>query len=146
MESIIIKSHPNVLTPDMKFFLCQHPSLRRWRCQKGTESRPCKGGMAGTLDELRDSCLGSGLRLAKTEVGTRSEVVTEVSVEVVEVDPAGEIGRHFFRMASAAAAAACAFFFSSSSSGLEGGVSCLARVDIVVKVSQGRWAKRAKMV
>ena len=93
--------------------------------------------MAGTLEELRDSCLGSGLRLAKTEVGTRSEVVTEVRVEVVEVkfreeeEAAGEMGRHFFRMASAAAAAAaaCAFFFSSSSSGLEGGVSCAAWVD-----------------
>ena len=44
---------------------------------------PCSGGMAGTVeDELRSdvSCLGSGLRLAKTEVGTRSFI----SVEAVE--------------------------------------------------------------
>ena len=91
----------------------------------------CNGGMAGTVDdELMSevSCLGSGLRLAKTEVGTRSFIEEEFEVavervEVVEVGGEGEMGRHFFRMASAAAAAACAFFFSSSSSGLEGGVS-----------------------
>ena len=87
--------------------------------------------MAGTVDEELsscDSCLGSGLRLANTEVGTRSFImeVAAVAVEsvgVVEVAVAGEMGRHFLRMASAAAAAAWAFFFSSSSSGLEGGVS-----------------------
>ena len=93
--------------------------------KSSTEFPPCNGGIAGTFDEeLSDSCLGSGLRLANTEVGTLSFEVKFEAVEVVPEAAAGEMGRHFLRMASAAAAAAWAFFFSSSSSGLDGGVSC----------------------
>ena len=92
--------------------------------KSSTEFPPCNGGIAGTFDEeLSDSCLGSGLRLANTEVGTLSFEVKFEAVEVVPEAAAGEMGRHFLRMASAAAAAAWAFFFSSSSSGLDGGVS-----------------------
>ena len=57
--------------------------------ENNTEIHPCNGGMAGTVeDEVSSdvSCRGSGLRLAKTEVGTRNFIVDVAAVAFINIE------------------------------------------------------------
>ena len=57
--------------------------------ENNTEIHPCNGGIAGTVEEeVRSdvSCRGSGLRLAKTEVGTRNFIVDVAAVAFINIE------------------------------------------------------------